>query len=82
MISSGSGLSIYDRRRDNDRRRVIKGARTSDNRDKVVKISRKEAVYRSQHVRKTTGRATFLVSGEKRCFVHGRVWWFLQAFVL
>ena len=64
MISSGSGLSIYDRRRDNDRRRVIKGARTSDNRDKVVKISRKEAVYRSQHVRKTTGRATFLVSGE------------------
>ena len=43
MISSGSGLSIYDRRRDNDRRRVIKGARTSDNRDKVVK-SRKEAV--------------------------------------
>ena len=31
MISSGSGLSIYDRRRDKDRRRVIKGARTSDN---------------------------------------------------
>ena len=31
MISSGSGLSIYDRRRDKNRRRVIKGACTSDN---------------------------------------------------
>ena len=36
MISSGSELSICDRRRDKDRRRVIKDARTSDNRHKVV----------------------------------------------
>ena len=41
MISSGRELSIYDRRRDNDRRRVIKGARTSDNRDKVVNYREK-----------------------------------------
>ena len=41
MISSGRELSIYDRRRDNDRRRVIKGARTSDNRDQVVKYREK-----------------------------------------
>ena len=41
MISSGRELSIYDRRRDKDRRRVIKGARcTSDNRDKVVSIEK------------------------------------------
>ena len=33
MISSGRELSIYDRRRDKDRRWVIKGAHTSDNRN-------------------------------------------------
>ena len=37
MISRGNWLSICDRRRVKDRRRVIKAARTSKNRNKVVK---------------------------------------------
>ena len=41
MISSGSGLSIYDRRRDKSRRMVIKVARTSIIRNKVVKTREK-----------------------------------------
>ena len=45
IISSGRELSIYDRRREKDRRRVIKGARTSDNRDEVVKNREKRQQY-------------------------------------
>ena len=30
MISNGSGLNIYDRRRENDKKWVMKGARTSN----------------------------------------------------
>ena len=45
IISSGRELSIYDRRRDKDRRRVIKGARTSDNRDEVVKNREKRFYF-------------------------------------
>ena len=41
IISSGRELSIYDRRRDKDRRRVIKGARTIDNRNEVVESREK-----------------------------------------
>ena len=41
-MTSGSGLSIYDRRRDKDRSQEIKGARTSDNRNNVVKNREKK----------------------------------------